>query len=136
MQKIMEVFAVLENAPGRFAQLLRLLRKKHIQVHAAGLFGETARLHLSHPEKAIAVFAEVGIEAELHEVLLAAIPNKEGALLELTQKLGNAGINILYLYGASESKSKRALLVLEVDKPDLAVDIFRHHQFVFTGNGK
>jgi len=49
--------------------------------------------------------------------------------MELTTKLGNAGINLIYLYGALEKKQRRGTVILEVDQPDLAVDLFANHKF-------
>ena len=129
MERIQEVYVLLEDAPGAIGKVTRILKKKRISIYGIGLFVDTARLHLSHPEKALDALLEHGYQAELHPVLQVMLPNKQGALADLTQKLGNAGINIIYLYGAMIEKQKRGVVVMEVDKPDLAVEIFKNHRF-------
>ena len=129
MEKIIELFIVLEDKPGSIGELTRLLKKKNISIKAVGVFLDTARLHVSDPKKALAVLQENGYTTESQEVLRISLPNRTGALMELTHKLGNAGININYLYGTMEDNQKSGMIVLEVDKPDLAVDIFKNHKF-------
>jgi len=129
MRKIQEVFVVLENRPGTIGELTRTLKKKNVAVYAIGVFADVARLCVSDPEKAIAGLKEQGYEVEIRDVLQVDLPNRIGVMMELTQKLGNAGINIEYLYGATEKNRVKGLVILEVDKPDLAMDIFHNHKF-------
>jgi hypothetical protein len=129
MEKIREVFVILEDKPGKISDLARILKKKQISIYAIGLFIDTARLHVSDPEEAVKVILENDYQAELRDVLRLLLPNRVGAILELTQKLGNAGINIIYLYGTIEEKQKGGMIILEVDQPQLALDIFRNHNF-------
>jgi len=129
MQKITELFIIIEDKSGIFGEITRLLKKKRISIYAVGVFLDTARLYVSHPELALEIMEEKGYQAELREVLQVLLPNKPGALMDLSTKLGNAGINIKYLYGTMEEQQKRGLVVLEVDKPDLALDIFQNHRF-------
>lgn len=129
MEKITELFIIVDDSPGAFGEISRLLKKKRISIYAVGLFGDTARLYVSHPDLAMSMMEEAGYQAELREVLRVMMPNKPGTLMELSTKLGNAGINIKYLYGTMEESQKRGLVVLEVDKPDLAVQIFENHRF-------
>ena len=129
MERISELFVVLEDKPGSLGDLTRLLKKKSIAIQAVGVFLDTARIHVSDPDRALAALQENGYTAESQEVLRISLPNRTGALMELTQKLGNAGVNIKYLYGTMEDKQKSGMIVLEVDKPDLAINIFKNHQF-------
>ena len=129
MQRIREVFVLLEDKPGSFAQLTRILKKSRISIYGIGLFIDSARLNVSQPEKAIDVITKNGFQVELHDVLSVKLPNREGALAEVTQKLNNAEINIKYLYGAIEENQKRGTIVLEVDKMELALEIFKNHKY-------
>lgn len=129
MEKIQELFVVLDNQPRAAGELFRVLKKKRISIYAVGLFLDTARLYVSDPENALEVLKEHGYAVDTRQVLRVILPNRRGALMDLTMKLGNAGINIEYLYGALEEKQKKGIVVLEVDKPDLALDLFRNHQF-------
>lgn len=129
MEKIKEVFVVLENRPNAAGELFRLLKKRKISIYAVGLFLDAARLYVSDTAKTVELLNEAGYVVEERDVLRHILPNRQGALMELTMKLGNAEINVEYLYGALEPKQKKGIIILEVDNPDLAIDIFRNHQY-------
>ncbi len=129
MERIRELYVVLENRPGAIGEMCRILKKRDISIFAIGVFIDAARLYVSDPTRALEGLLEYGYEVEERSVLRAVLPNRKGVLMELTAKLGKAGINIDYLYGALEEKQKKGTIILEVDKPDLALKIFRNHQF-------
>jgi hypothetical protein len=129
MEKISELYVILENRPKEAGELFRILKKKNIVIYAVGLFGDSARLYVSDSEKATQVLKENNYVVDEREVLRAVLSNEPGKLMELTLKMGNAGINIEYLYGSLESNQKRGTVIMEVDKPELALEIFRNHQF-------
>jgi hypothetical protein len=129
MEKVAQVFVLLENKPGSAAELTRILKKKDISIYAIAMFIDSARLHTSKPEETLKTLEEYGYNGELREVLRIKLPNKPGALMQLTQKLGNAAININYLYGSIDEKQKSGMLILEVDQPNLAIDLFRNHTY-------
>ena len=129
MKKIKELYIVIEDRPNSAGELFRLLKKRNISIYAVGIFLDAARLYVSDSVKALSLLQENNYVVEEREVLMVNLPNHEGALMELTMKLGNAGINIDYLYGALQPKQKIGTIILEVDKPDLVIDIFRNHSF-------
>ena len=129
IKKISEVFVLLDDRPGSFSNLTRILKKKNVAIFAIGLFIDTARLHVSDPEQALSILHENGYQVEIREVLRVELPNRLGAMMELTQKIANAGINIHYLYGALAEKDKKGVVIMEVDKMQLTLDIFKTHQF-------
>jgi hypothetical protein len=129
MQKIQELYVILKDTPGAIGDMCRILKKKNISIFAIGVFIDSARLYVSDTEKASKCLEEHGYILDVRSVLKVNLPNKRGVLMELTTKLGKAGININYLYGALEEKQKRGTLILEVDSPEVALDIFRNHSF-------
>ena len=129
MEKISELFVILEDKPGTIYELTRLLKKKRINILAIGLFIDTARLLVDHPVKALDSLQENGYTAEIRDVLSIKLPNRQGALMDVSQKLSNAGINIKYLYGTMDETQKRGRIILEVDNTDLAVSIFASHEY-------
>jgi hypothetical protein len=129
MQKITEVFVLLDDQPGSIYELTRILKKKNININAIGLFIDTARLHVDDPQKALELLQENGLQVELREVLGVQMPNKQGTLMQVTKKLSNAGINIKYLYSTMYKGQKDAMVILEVDQLQLALDIFKNHTF-------
>jgi hypothetical protein len=61
-----------------------------------------------------------------NDVLLLEGENKPGTLARVAEKLGEAGINIEYLYAASSPTAKRGLLVLRVSDPKKARRVLRN----------
>ena len=49
--------------------------------------------------------------------------------MEITQKLSNAGINVVYLYGTMQAGQKIGTVILEVDNMQLALELFANHRF-------
>ncbi|MBN2366204.1 MAG: hypothetical protein EH225_09440 [Calditrichaeota bacterium] len=129
MEKIKELYVIIEDRPNSAGDLFRILKKKNISVYAVGIFQDTARLYVSDPQKTVATLHANNYVVEERDVLRLSLPNRQGALMELTMKLGKAGINIDYLYGALEPKQKKGTIILEVDQPELALQIFRNHEF-------
>ena len=129
MKKISEIFVVLDDRPGTIADLTRVLKKKNISIYGIGLFIDTARLHVSDPDAAMEAIQENGYPVELRDVLRIDLPNKPGKLMEITNKLANAGININHLYGAIGEKEKQGIIIMEVDNIQLAMDIFENSEF-------
>jgi hypothetical protein len=129
VKKIKELYIIIENRPNSAGELFRLLKKKNISIYAVGLFQDTARLYVSDPAQARQVLLDNNYVVEERDVLEVGLPNRQGALMELGMKLGKAGINIEYLYGALEPDQEKGTVVLEVDKPDLALQIFKSHKF-------
>ena len=129
MERITEIFVLLEDKPGTIYDLTRILKKRRVNIVAIGLFIDTARLFVDAPDKALHAIKEQGYQAEAREVLSVYLPNQPGVLMDLTQKMSNAGINIKYLYGTMENAQKRGRVILEVDNMDLALDLFKNHKF-------
>jgi len=129
MKQVKQLFVVLPNEPGSSAKLTRILKKKRIAIYAIAMFVDSARLHLSDAETAMHALHENGYTAEIRKVLEILLPNKQGAMAEMTQKLGNAGINIEYMFGTIEKRQKHGRLILEVDNSELALKLFKNHKF-------
>jgi hypothetical protein len=129
MRKISELYVILEDVPGTVRELFRLLKKKKISIYAVGLFIDTARLHVSDPQKALEVIQENGYVVELREVIRLELVNKLGALYEIAHKVANAGININNLYGAVGEKDTNGVIIMETDNIPLTLDIFKNDQF-------
>jgi len=127
MEKVSEVFVIMEDHPGSIGKLCRVLKKKGINILAIGVFFDAARLHVDDTPKAIKVLQENDYQTEERDVLRVTMPNKPGMLMQLTEKLGKAGININYLYSTLTNEQSTGIVILEVDQMQLAVDIFKDH---------
>jgi len=129
MQKISELYVILEDLPGTVSELLRMLKKNKISIFAVGLFIDTARLSVSDPQKGLEIIQEHGYVVELRDVIKLKLTNKPGALYEIAHKVANAGININNLYGAVTEKQSDGILIMETDNIPLTLDIFKNDKF-------
>ena len=127
MEKVSEVFVIMEDHPGSIGKLCRVLKKKGINILAIGVFFDAARLHVDDTPKAIKVLQENDYQTEERDVLRVTMPNKPGMLMQLTEKLGKADINIKYLYSTLTNEQTSGIVILEVDQIQLTVDIFKNH---------
>jgi hypothetical protein len=129
MQKISELYVILEDTPGTVGELLRVLKKNKISIYAVGLFIDTARLHVSDPQKGLEAIQEHGYVVELRDVIKVELSNKPGMLYEIVYKVANAGININNLYGAVAENESEGILIMETDNIPLTLDIFKNDKF-------
>ena len=106
----------LENRPGMLAEICRVLSKAKINIIAmttsADIDYAVDRFVVSEPKRALRLFEERGALVIENEVLVIEGPNRPGALAELAQTLGEARINIDYLYFATPPGSLKGLMIL------------------------
>ncbi len=125
MQKITEIFVVLENHPSTLGELCSHLSEHRINIEAIGVFQDTAKLYVKNVNKAIKVLDKLDYTTEQRNVLKVDLENRPGALAEVASKLGNKGINIEYCYGALSKKGNTTAVILDVSDIDRAIEILK-----------
>jgi len=123
MERITEIFVVLENRPSTLGELCRDLNKNGINIESIGVFHDTAKLLVKNNTKALKVLNKLDYVSELRDVLRVDLENKPGTLAELTCKLGDKGINIEYCYGTFAQKENTISVILDVSDIDRAARI-------------
>lgn len=122
MEKITELFVVVDNKPGALGELLGNLSKEKINIEAVGLFQDVAKLSVSDVDRAVKSLGRGGYQVELREVLRLDLDNKPGSFALVTSRLGAARINIDYCYGTVGKGSKGAAVILDVKDLDGAME--------------
>jgi hypothetical protein len=125
MQRITEIFVVLENRPSILGELCSHLSENGINIEAIGVFHDTAKLYVKNLNKAVKLLSKLNYETELRDVLKIDLENRPGALAEIASKLGDKGINIEYCYGALTKKGDVASVILDVSDLDRAQKILK-----------
>jgi len=127
MERITEIFVLLDNKPSTLGNLCTYLAEEEINIEAIGVFQETAKIYVKNLNKAVKALSkrEEYANHELRDVLLVDLENKPGALAELTSRLGDEGINIDYCYGTLSRKGEAQSVILDVSKIDLAEQILK-----------
>jgi len=118
---------VLPNRPGTGAELTEAIARAGINLDGACAVGTGTEsiVHLlaGDTEAVRQAVAGTGFEVrDEREVVITDIENRPGALAEILRRLGDAGVNVEFAYGAADGH-----LVLGAD------DVERARQAVGTG---
>ena len=124
MEKITEIFIVLENRPSTLGELCSYLAENKVNIEAIGVFQDVAKLYVKNTNKAIKVLSKADYTIDLRDVLKVELENRPGTLAEVATKCGEEGININYVYGTVSSPDEKCLFVLCPEDIDLASKIF------------
>ena len=125
MERITELFVILENKPSTLGDLCGYLAENEINIEAIGVFHDTAKIYVKNLNKAVKLLEKLNYTVELRDVLLIELENRPGALAELTSKLGDEGINIDYCYGTLSRKGTNQAVIVDVSNIEAAVKLFQ-----------
>ncbi|MDW7759169.1 MAG: ACT domain-containing protein [Acidobacteriota bacterium] len=116
MERITEIFVVLENKPSMLGELCSHLAEQGINIEAIGVFHDTAKLCVQNQNlnKALKLLSKLNYIADVRDVLKIDLENRPGALADLTTRLGDEGINIEYCYGTLARKGDKVSVVMDV----------------------
>ncbi|MBI3004280.1 MAG: hypothetical protein HYY49_02555 [Ignavibacteriales bacterium] len=123
MEKIKELFVVVENRPGAIGELLGHLGREKVNIEAIGLFGDTAKLSVSDFELARKVLLSNNYQVETRDVLRIDLNNKPGSFAFIASRLGSAGLNIDYCYATVGKGQKTAAVIVDVPDLDKAMSV-------------
>ena len=116
---IKQVSVFVENKQGALCGITEALAKNGVDMKALTL-ADTAdfgimRMIVTDTEKAQSALTEIGYLVKVNEVVAVEMENKPGALSEVIAILGEAGMNIEYLYAFIAVCGKNARVVIRVD---------------------
>lgn len=121
MEKIKELFVVVDNNPGALGELLGHLGREKVNIEAIGLFQDIAKVSVSDFERAKNVLVQHNYQVETRDVLRIDLDNKPGSFALVASRLGNAGLNIDYCYGTVGKGMKSAAVIIDVEDLDRAM---------------
>ncbi len=115
MLKQISVF--LDNQPGQLQKFTKILLDAEINLRAISI-SETAdygilRILVDKTKECLNILKDKNYLVTITDVLAVDIPDKPGALHEISKMLGDDGINIEYLY--STILKDEAIIVLRID---------------------
>ena len=127
MNIIRQVSVFLENRPGTLAEISKALAAGNINILGFTISDVTdlgvIRMILSDPIKAVHILTETGLLVVENDVITLGISNQPGALAELSEKLGAAGINIDYAWGGCGSGDDKVTLYVKVTPLEGALEV-------------
>lgn len=125
MERITELFVVVENRAGALGELLGHLAKEKINIEAIGLFQDIAKLSVSDVGRAMKALARGRYQVEVRNVLRLELDNKPGSFAFIASRLGAAGINVDYCYCTVGKGQKSAAVIVDVQDLDRAMSVLQ-----------
>jgi len=127
--KIHQISLFLENKPGHLNAICRTLAEAQINIVTLSLadtqqFG-IVRLIVEEWQKAKDVLEKAGYVVNVREVVAATVADKPGGMAEVLDIIGQAGVNIEYMYAFAFRHGAEAVLVFRFDNPDRAIEALK-----------
>jgi len=136
---INQIAVFLENREGRIRDLSKVLAKAGVNILAMYVadteeFG-ILRAITDDNTKAVAVLKENGFNTAVTDLIGFQVDDKSGELYKVLEILGDAGININYLYSFTRSSRKSAVILIKVDDNDKTAKVLREHGIDLVDEG-
>jgi hypothetical protein len=111
----------VEDRPGILGEITSALGAKGVNVRGVHAYAEQGRgvvcLVVDKLAAATKVLAGRGLQPEEEEVVEVQLPDKPGAMGEVAKTLGDAGINIKYVFVGTERGRKVTVYLAVADVP-------------------
>ena len=121
---VKQISIFLENKPGFLAEVTKVLGQNNIDMRAFSLaesndFG-IARIIVDDVYKTTTVFKDAGYINSVIDVLAVPLPDVPGGLSQVLKILGDAQVNVEYMYAFLGGKTGGAYMVFKVADQDKA----------------
>ncbi|MBE5930937.1 MAG: amino acid-binding protein [Lachnospiraceae bacterium] len=118
----------MENKVSRLNEVLLQLKTSKVNVLSLSLadtseFG-VLRLIVDNPEEGRKVLKENGFSSRLTKVLAIKLPNEVGTLQGVLEVLGNAGMNVEYMYVLANAKEFSGMII-KTGNPEEAAKVLK-----------
>lgn len=124
MEQATQLSIAVQNVPGQLGRVCRVLAHAGVNVRGVsvddGIDFSTIRVLVSDPAAAKIALREASLCFSAWDVLVVELDDKPGALEDVAVRLGEAGVNIHYIYGTGDGTQGKAVLVLRVSDPTRA----------------
>lgn len=124
--KVKQLSIFLENKPGAVKRPINVLAKAGVNVLALNLadteqFG-ILRLIVREPDKAKLLLEADGFVVKVTEMVAIEVSDSPGGLAAILTPLEKARVNLEYMYGFTQAREGRGLLLFRFDDPDRAIE--------------
>ena len=137
---VKQISVFVENKPGKLAELTSVLHQNNIDMRALSIaeaedFG-VVRIIVNDSYNTACVLKDAGYVMSITPVLAAAIDDKPGALDAILEILGEADINLEYIYAFLGRVRGEAYMVMRVSDPDKAADVLAQKGIRLVGQSE
>ena len=130
-----QISIVVENKPGRLAEITEIIAKNNINIRALSVADTThfgiLRIIVDNPEEVERVLRDAGLTVSITSVITACIHDRPGGLAEVLKLLSSRDIQIEYMYAFIAKSDNEAYVVMRIEAEDAAVKLL--HDNGFTG---
>ncbi len=124
--KVKQLSVFLENKPGSLSRPVQLLAKAKLNILTLSV-ADTAqfgilRLILEDWEKAMELLEQDGFVVKVTDMVTIEVTDAPGGLAEILAALEKTRVNLEYMYGFTQRKAGKGLLVFRFDDPDRAIE--------------
>lgn len=136
--KIQQISVFLENKPGHLSQACKVLAEAGINLVTLSLadteqFG-ILRIIVKEWEKARDILQQAGFVVKTTEVIATAVDDQPGGLQKILDIIGEAGLNIEYMYAFTYRCGGQAVLMFRFNNADAAIAALRAREVNVIGN--
>lgn len=127
---IKQIAVFLENKEGKASGCCKVLKEAGVNLYALSIadtkeFG-ILRMITDDNDKALAVLQAAGYLSSMVELVGLEVPDQAGALADLLIELGEAKINVEYMYSYA-GVDGQAKIAFKTSTPEKAVEILKAH---------
>ena len=116
---IHQISIFVENKAGKLSGITGVLAEAGIDIRALSIADTTdfgiLRLITAEPDRALAALRAAGLTVSLTEVIGVCLEDKAGALHNVLDTLGTAGVAVEYAYAFLTRKTGMAYVILRVE---------------------
>jgi len=124
--KVRQISVFLENKPGALSIPVALLAKAKVNILALSVadtqqFG-ILRFIVEEWEKAMALLEKHQFVVKVTDMVAIEVSDAPGGLSAILTALEKTRVNLEYMYGFTEGKEGKGLLLFRFDDPDRAIE--------------
>ena len=136
--KVKQISVFIENRSGRLREVANVLGKKNINIRALSLADTSdygiLRLIVDKPDAALDVLKKANFTLSETNVIAVEVSDKPGGLSEVLDVLGEAGINVEYMYAFVEKSSDNAVMIFRIEDIENAIRALQKRNIVILDN--
>jgi hypothetical protein len=132
--KVKQISVFIENRSGRLREVANVLGQNSINIRALSLADTSdygiLRLIVDKPQKALDVLKQANFTLSETDVIAVEVSDKPGGLSEVLDVLGDAGINVEYMYAFVEKSSDNAVMIFRIENIENAIRALQKRNIV------
>ena len=136
--RVKQISIFIENRSGRLREVTEVLGGNGINIRALSLADTSdygiLRLIVDRPDKALAVLKQANFTLSETDVIAVEVKDKPGGLSDVLAILGNAGINVEYMYAFVEKSSNNAVVIFRIEDIDAAISALKKNDVTILDN--